>query len=81
MSEKRLIDLETKLAHLEDTVRQLDKALCDQQDQIGCQYPSHVPVPPPRIPAPPRGSGADGFDPGLPAVGNGPGALKCAFKT
>ena len=35
MSEKRLIDLETKLAHLEDTVHQLDKALCDQQEQIG----------------------------------------------
>jgi SlyX protein len=35
MSEKRLIDLETKLAHLEDTVLQLDKALCRQQEQIG----------------------------------------------
>ena len=35
MSEQRLIDLETKLAHLEDTVLQLDKALCAQQEQIG----------------------------------------------
>ena len=35
MSENRLIALETKLAHLEDTVLQLDKALCQQQEQIG----------------------------------------------
>ncbi len=35
MSEKRFVDLETKLAHLEDTVHQLDKALCQQQEQIG----------------------------------------------
>ena len=35
MSEQRFIDLESKLAYLEDTVRQLDRALCRQQEQIG----------------------------------------------
>jgi len=35
MTEKRLVELETKLAYLEDTVHQLDKALCEQQQQIG----------------------------------------------
>lgn len=34
MLEKRLVDLETKLAYQEDTIQALNKVVCEQQKQI-----------------------------------------------
>lgn len=34
MTETRLIDIETKLAYLEDTVLKLNDIVCEQQQQI-----------------------------------------------
>jgi len=35
MDEKRLIDIEIKLAHHEDTIADLNQALVDQQKRLG----------------------------------------------
>lgn len=34
MNEKRLVDIETKIAYQEDTIMQLNNVVCEQQKQI-----------------------------------------------